>query len=59
MPQGRADPVPGQLATAGLGHPGAQVVVHLVAHRLDARQVVEESLVLDLLPHRHARRWAP
>jgi hypothetical protein len=44
------------LASARLGDPGAEVVVDLMADGLDAGQVVEECLVVDLGPDRDAQR---
>jgi|tagenome__1003787_1003787.scaffolds.fasta_scaffold20951259_1 hypothetical protein len=51
-----ADALPGQVAPACLGHPGPEVAVDLVADGLDTGQVVEQGLVVDLLPDRDAWR---
>src|SRR5215213_6807427 len=45
-----ADALPGQLASSCLCDPGAEVLVDLVAHGLDAGQVLEEHPVVDLVP---------
>ena len=60
--EGLADAFPGEFPSARLGDPGPEVVVDLIADGLDARQVLEQCLVVDLVPdrdawHRSAVAW--